>query len=340
MNTARASSISPSLQRVCEAHPQLSREEEHDLAVRAKKGDRGARDKLFRHHLSWCVSLAHKWRLGTVDIEDVIHEGVTGLAEAINHFNPDAGTRLATYAVWWIRVRMLNFLRVTRSSVRPRAGLNAVHDDSLDVTLGEGGETFLDMLPSNAVGHDEIAEREDYDHRVRSVLARLKLKPLERDIVETRLCRGDEADTLVVIGNRHGVSRERVRQVELQVKAKLADYLPEMLDEAPAPMPVPAPAPEEDAPAPGPRHPLVAMPCPEELVAEHIRYTFPEIPEALIPTALTMALGFSTKETAIRLGIETCTAHTKRNYVFDKVNIHTCEQFQSALLAVVLERIK
>ena len=83
--------------------PPLTREDEHALAVRARKGEVRAKQKLVRHNLAFVVAIARKQRRGTVRLDDLIQEGNVGLMRAVEKFDPHAGTRFSTYAVWWIR---------------------------------------------------------------------------------------------------------------------------------------------------------------------------------------------------------------------------------------------
>lgn len=82
----------------------LSREDEHQLAVRARKGDMEARQRLITSNLRLVVSLAtrHNARYDDQITLDLIQEGTVGLVHAVDNFNPSSGHRLSTYAVPWI----------------------------------------------------------------------------------------------------------------------------------------------------------------------------------------------------------------------------------------------
>ena len=81
----------------------LSRADEHALALRARQGDVSAKQELIRHNLSFVVVLARKCASGSVAVDDLVQEGNLGLLRALETFDPNAGTRFLTYAVWWIR---------------------------------------------------------------------------------------------------------------------------------------------------------------------------------------------------------------------------------------------
>src|SRR5215211_5548682 len=81
----------------------LTHAEEIDLSLRAKAGDRRARQRLIEKNLRLVVSVAKKYRGYGLPFEDLIQEGNIGLMKAVEKFDPDRGFRFSTYATWWIR---------------------------------------------------------------------------------------------------------------------------------------------------------------------------------------------------------------------------------------------
>jgi RNA polymerase sigma-32 factor len=89
----------------------LSREEEHELAVRYQKtGDRQAAYRLITSNLKLVVKLAMIYKKVYRNLLDLIQEGNIGLLQALRRFDPSRGTRLPTYAAWWIKAYILKFL--------------------------------------------------------------------------------------------------------------------------------------------------------------------------------------------------------------------------------------
>ncbi|MBX3250133.1 MAG: sigma-70 family RNA polymerase sigma factor [Myxococcales bacterium] len=100
--------------------PTLSREAEHDLAVRARAGDQEAADALVEANLRYAVAVALQYRRYGIRLADLVAEGSMGLVTAVKKFDPDRGTRFVTYAGYWIRAFILE--AVVRSTSLVGAG--------------------------------------------------------------------------------------------------------------------------------------------------------------------------------------------------------------------------
>lgn len=87
--------------------PQLTPAEEHDLAVRAKRGDGEAQWRLVESNLRFVVSLAKKYSRSGYPLHELINEGNLGMIEAASRFDPERGVRFVTYAGWWVRQAIL-----------------------------------------------------------------------------------------------------------------------------------------------------------------------------------------------------------------------------------------
>jgi len=99
--------------------PLLTPEEEFSLAVRLKKfNDMAAAEKLIVSNLRFVVKVAHEYRNYGIKLSDLIQEGNIGLMHAVKKFDPYKGYRLISYAVWWIRAYMQNYIIKTWSLVK------------------------------------------------------------------------------------------------------------------------------------------------------------------------------------------------------------------------------
>jgi RNA polymerase sigma-32 factor len=102
------------------AIPRLSREDEHELALRAREGDQDATDRLVEANLRYVIAIGLQYRRYGVTLGDLIAEGSVGLVTAVRKFDPHRGTRFVTYAGYWIRAFVLE--AVVRSSTMVGAG--------------------------------------------------------------------------------------------------------------------------------------------------------------------------------------------------------------------------
>jgi RNA polymerase primary sigma factor len=206
----------------------LTREEELELTARARRGDRKAYQTLATANLALVISVAKGFANSGARLDDLVQEGNVGLLKAIDHFDPKKGTRLSTYAVWWIRAYITRYLQDNRSQVRGgEAQRLTMSDVSLDAELdGETDCTHLERLVDPGSSPEDDLLRKAQDEDVREALLRVKkrLGELGWEILQERLSQ-ESPRTLEEIGKRRGISRERVRQLELRIKAFLARYL-------------------------------------------------------------------------------------------------------------------
>src|SRR5262245_8737430 len=98
--------------------PLLTPEEERELARRAKGGDEEALHELVRHNLRFVVSVAKQYAKSAVPFEDLVNEGNLGLIRAAERFDVDRGYRFISYAVWWVRQAILQYVAEQSRTVR------------------------------------------------------------------------------------------------------------------------------------------------------------------------------------------------------------------------------
>ncbi len=99
-------------------HPLLSPEEEKELAIRAKKGDKEALKKLVEGNLRFVVNVAKNFMGWGVPLTDLIAAGNLGLIEAAKRFDPDKEVKFISYAVWWIRQAIMQTIFQQTGAVR------------------------------------------------------------------------------------------------------------------------------------------------------------------------------------------------------------------------------
>ena len=253
--------------------PMLGREEEHMLAKRWREhADRDAEHRLVTSHLRLVTKIARDYRGYELPISELIAEGNIGLLQAVKRFAPEKGFRLATYATWWIKAAIQEYilrswslvkmgttanqrrlffnLRKAKSKVsaldegdmRPdqvtlivtQLGVTETDvvnmnrrlggDVSLNATIRENGDfgEWQDWLIDESPDQETVfAASEEFDHR-RKVLADALsvLDGRDRRIFEGRRLAGDPI-TLAELAAEFGLSRERVRQIEVRAFEKV-----------------------------------------------------------------------------------------------------------------------
>jgi RNA polymerase sigma factor (sigma-70 family) len=200
--------------------------DEQALVARAGRGDREAIDRLISSNLAFVVGMAKEHRGRGVPFEDLIAEGCVGLLKAIRRYRPESGTRFMTYASFWVRKEILAAVVEQPHPVHvPRYardhGTFASRPVRLDAGPGGTAESPLSgLLRDELPGPAETAIAREHRARVRRHL--LTLPPREQAVLAWRFGLGGQpSQTLNEIGRRLGLSRERVRQIEVAALEEL-----------------------------------------------------------------------------------------------------------------------
>jgi RNA polymerase sigma-32 factor len=253
--------------------PMLQPEEEYMLAKRWREhGDPGAAQRLVTSHLRLVAKIAMGYRGYGLPLSELISEGNVGMMQAVKRFDPDRGFRLATYAMWWIRASIQEYILHSWSLVKmgttaaqkklffnlrklkgqlqaidegdlspenvrkiatelgvPEADVISMNrrlaapDHSLNAPLRADGEgEWQDWLVDDVEDQEtSLSERQELSLR-RDLLrgAMAHLTPRERDILVARRLT-EVPTTLEDLSQKYGISRERVRQIEVRAFEKL-----------------------------------------------------------------------------------------------------------------------
>jgi RNA polymerase sigma-32 factor len=255
------------------SYPILSLEEEQALACRWRdQQDSAAAHQLVTSHLRLVAKVAMGYRGYGLPVGELISEGNIGLMRAVQRFDPRLGYRLATYALWWIRAAIQEYILHSWSLVkmgttgaqkklffnlrRLKAQMQAIDDGdlrpeqvaiiartldipeqdvismnrrlaapdhSLNATIRQDSEgEWLDSLPDEADSQEAvIGERQELSRRKTLLThAWTKLNHRERHIITERWLK-DDPTTLEGLSQQYGISRERVRQIEVRGLEKL-----------------------------------------------------------------------------------------------------------------------
>src|ERR1700743_692369 len=253
--------------------PLLTPEDEYMFAKRLNEhGDAEAARKMVTSHLRLVAKIAMGYRGYGLPISEIVSEGNVGLMQAVKRFDPDRGFRLATYAMWWIRAAIQEYilhswslvkigttaaqkklffhlrkvkgqvkgiedgdlppetvteiatrLDVTEGDVVDMNRRMSSHDHSLNAPLKVDGEgEWQDWVGDEDESQEtRLADDQELDRRQKLLdRAMAVLNPRERRIlVERRL--KDEPATLEDLSKEFGISRERVRQIEVRAFEKI-----------------------------------------------------------------------------------------------------------------------
>src|SRR6266511_3925381 len=253
--------------------PMLEPQEEYMLAKSWREhGDREAAHRLVTSHLRLVAKIAMGYRGYGLPISEVISEGNVGLMQAVKRFEPEKGFRLATYAMWWIKASIQEYilrswslvkmgttanqkklffnLRKAKSKIsaleegdmRPdqvkliAKRLGVTEQDVIDMNRRLGGDASLnapirddgdsgewqDWLVDEVSDQEtRLVEDEESDNRKKALGEALSvLNDRERRIFEARRL-ADDPITLEELADEFGVSRERVRQIEVRAFEKV-----------------------------------------------------------------------------------------------------------------------
>jgi len=266
--------------------PMLSHEEEYMLARRwHEHDDIDAAHTLVTSHLRLVAKIAMGYRGYGLPVSELISEGNVGMMQAVKRFDPDRGFRLATYAMWWIRAAIQEYILHSWSLVKMgttaaqkklffnlrklKGQLQAIDDGDLpDETVSEiarrlsvpeaevismnrrmasadhslnaplkvdGNGEWIDWLVDNKDDQEiRYAEEEELAQR-REMLAEAMgaLNDRERHIFSARRL-SEDPQTLEELSQVYGVSRERVRQIEVRAFEKVQKAIRDNLAEQPA----------------------------------------------------------------------------------------------------------
>jgi len=158
----------------------LTRDRERELALRWKESrDAGAADELVKAHLRYVVASALKFRRYGIPLDELIAEGSFGVVHALGKFDPDRGTRFVTYAAYWIRAYILNY--VLRSWSLVGSGAGALRSKNFFRLRRERARVF-NLFTDEALAQEELARRLEVPvNQLAAMLERLDTRDVSLD---------------------------------------------------------------------------------------------------------------------------------------------------------------
>ncbi len=251
----------------------FTREEENALAVKARDGDQDAMNKLLQANLKFVVKIASKYQNRGLTLSELISEGNLGLIRAIQKFDPDKNIKLISYAIWWIKQKIMQAvaersslikvplgkintaykLKSTESAIYSKTGHHAsvselsdntdinkktikklkhqiIDTFSMDTKINgdDSGSAISDLIgnpesmdPQSIYYKEKI--KEEIDQAIESLTAR------EKFIINSYFgLDNSKSENFAQIAEKMGLSRERVRQLQLvaldKIRSKISSH--------------------------------------------------------------------------------------------------------------------
>ena len=192
----------------------LTKQQEHDLAVRIQAGDESAIDVLVKHNLRFVISIAKKYRKMTdVSFADLISEGNLGLIKAARKFDPNKNIKFSSYAVWWIRASINECInnykdKIEYNAVDDRQIINLTEKDSIYDDVNEEFEKKMNNLQSRKSAIEDLVKcLEEREKKI--IMLFFGLAETEKEM------------NLEEISQEMSLTKERVRQIKDTALVKL-----------------------------------------------------------------------------------------------------------------------
>lgn len=246
-----------------------TREEENALAILARDGDQDAMNKLLQANLKFVVKIAAKYQNRGLTLSELISEGNLGLIRAVQKFDPDKNIKLISYAIWWIKQKIMQAvaerssmikvplgkintaykLKSTESSIYTKTGRHASDQElsqntdinekiirklkhqivdtlSMDSKFGDDDGLSLGDFISNIESQDPqaIYFKEKISEEIKNAIDTLTSR--EKFIVNSYFgLKDNKSENFAQIAEKMGLSRERVRQLQIIALDKIREKI-------------------------------------------------------------------------------------------------------------------
>ena len=199
--------------------PPLSAKDERDYLVAFRNGDMDAKNELIEHNLRLVAHIIKKYYANSTQQDDLISIGTIGLIKAINTFDVDKGTRLATYAARCVENEILMYFRAQKKSAQDISVNEPIDTDSEGNPL-----TLMDIIATEDQIIDDIYKI-SMIKTLREEIRKIS-NPRERTIIILRYgLDGNNPMTQLEVAGRLGISRSYVSRIEKKVLARLKKAL-------------------------------------------------------------------------------------------------------------------
>lgn len=212
--------------REIQQYPPLTHEKEYELAKQYQEGNEAAGQQIIQSNLRFVVKVSRKYCYCGHDGLEIIQEGNLGLIRALNRFDPERGIPFIYYAVWWIKAFISTFLSKS-GNVKTGSLNHAKNLCSLDEHLGNDNDKdrLVDFL-TDGIDPEKLFYGKQTSYNISSLLHNGLTFLTEREVsILKQRYFSDPPVTLKEIGAQLGVSKERVRQIQMKSMEKLKHVL-------------------------------------------------------------------------------------------------------------------
>jgi RNA polymerase primary sigma factor len=201
----------------------ISREKEKELLIKAKNGDLKAQNEILTSNLRFVFNIASRYKGNGAAISDLISEGNLGLVKAIQKFDASKDVKFISYAVWWIRNAMQEFIKKRQASLNIEKEEEVLNKPLFSKGIPDNEDEWIEKRDV-VLSDEEDEEKRELHKNQRKVIDTLmsKLCGREKAIIEKYYgIYGNKSKNLEELGKELGITKERVRQIKEQGLKKL-----------------------------------------------------------------------------------------------------------------------
>ena len=201
----------------------ITRAKEKELIIKAKNGDLNAQNEILTANLRFVFNIASRYKGKGTAISDLISEGNMGLVKAIQKFNPERDVKFISYAVWWIRNSIQEFIKKRQMYLNIEK-----EEDTLNKPVSNNSFTYdvedeYVIKKETVLSNEEDEEKRELHKNQRKIVNELlsDLSEREKFIIEEYYGLNGKEKNLEEIGNILGLTKERIRQIKFESLKKL-----------------------------------------------------------------------------------------------------------------------
>ena len=201
----------------------ISREKERELLIKAKNGDLKAQNEILTANIRFVFNIASRYKGNGAAISDLISEGNLGLIKAMQKFDLSKDVKFISYAVWWVRNAMQEFIKKRQASLNFEKEDKTLSTPLVSNGIPDSEDERVERREVMLSNEEDEAKQELHKNQRRIIDALMsKLQGREKKIViEYYGIDGKKSKNLEELGKELGITKERVRQIKQVALNKL-----------------------------------------------------------------------------------------------------------------------